>query len=120
VLESASSAACTVLVSRIEVLGPVRRNPSLNCIKRYVAGFYLVRKIVLDAVLDFEVAVLESHVVRPTLRPDVAHAVRTAQFERNQVVEFANLVASGVMLRIRNLVPAISDVLSCLALFTVP
>ena len=49
-------------------------------------------EIILHAILLLEVPLVQSHGIGPALRPDVAEAIRATQFERHQMIEFADLV----------------------------
>ena len=78
---------------------------------------YFIRQKVFDPIFDLEIAVLvlESRFIRTAFRPNVPESIRASKFERNQMIQFANLKVSGIGSGLLNSIPLIGDVLLGLA-----
>ena len=74
-----------------EKLRPVRGDFCLRLFQIHSALLHPVGQIVFDRILLFEVALRESDLIRTTLRPDVVESIGSAKFERNKMVQLANL-----------------------------
>ena len=95
-LLSAPSSSRTIAVCRAEILRPVEGDSTLRRLKRHLAGFHFVGKVVLHPVFDLEMAVFEGDARRPAFWPDVSQPVRSAELERHKVVRFAHLQVAMV------------------------
>ncbi len=76
---------------------------------------YFIGQKVFDPIFDLEIAVLESRFIRAAFRPNVPESIRASKFERNQMIQFANLTVSGIGSGLWNSIPAIGDMLFGLA-----
>ena len=76
---------------------------------------YFVGQVVLYTILDLEIAVFEYHRIRATLRPDISHAICTAEFQRNEVIQLAYLIVARIAPRPLYAVPGVRHVLLLLA-----
>src|SRR5215467_8442081 len=79
----------TLLFRFVEELCPVGRDTFLSVSQCHLAVSYLFSEEVLDRVLPLEEPLRQCDMRWTALRPNVVESVSPAEFERNQVIEFA-------------------------------
>ena len=83
--------------SLVEELGPIGRNTSLRVDQVHSACSHLHRQEILNRILLLKKPLRECNVRRPALGPYVVQRVGPTEFQRDQVVQFADLTLARVI-----------------------
>jgi hypothetical protein len=75
-----------------QILNPIGGNATLRLPDRYLSRSDFRDQEIFNEVLLLEIAFAERDIGGPALRPDVAHAIRTTEFQRNQVIQLTGLI----------------------------
>ncbi|MBB5060568.1 hypothetical protein HDF16_005304 [Granulicella aggregans] len=75
-----------------QILNPIGSNSTLRFPDRHLSRSDFRGEVILNEILLFEVALAERDIGWTTLRPDVAHAIRAAEFQRHEVIQLTGLI----------------------------
>ena len=69
-----------------QILNPIGGDATLRFPDRHLSRTDFRGEVIFNEVLLLEVALAERDIDRPTLRPDVAHAISATEFQRDEVI----------------------------------
>src|ERR1039457_4251982 len=86
---------------------PIPRDLLLRLSQIHVSALHLRGQVVLDHIFLLEIALSQRTAGRTALRPNVLDGVGSTHFQRNQMVQFADLVSPGIAFGMLDSVTAI-------------